>query len=256
MLNKAKVFTISSVKGGVGKTTFILNLAAIFKRINKKVLVVDLDLYCGDIASTLNIPNALDIYNLFEDINNNKLNDFDDYITTYTDGIDILPSPKDPRFARKINSKVLDIILYKASLKYDVILIDTNHILTDINLFAFDYSDEILYLINNDSMNLKNMKSFISILNDMEKTNYKVILYNAREKGRNFYNKYDIKNIINNGVDYIIPESFYIKNMDKYIIKGNILLLDNLIYRKYKNTTKIFNMIAKDLLTEGSANNE
>ena len=256
MLNKAKVFTISSVKGGVGKTTFLLNLAAIFKRINKKVLVVDLDLYCGDIASTLNIPNARDIYNLFEDINNNKLNDFDDYITTYTENIDILPSPKDPRFARKINSKVLDIILYKASLKYDVILIDTNHILTDINLFAFDYSDQIVYLINNDSMNLKNMKSFISILNDMEKTNYKIVLYNAREKGRNFYNKYDIKNIINKGVDYIIPESFYIKSMDKYVIKGDIFMLDNSIYRKYKNTTKIFNMIAKDLLTEGSVNNE
>ena len=256
MLNKAKVFTISSVKGGVGKTTFLLNLAAIFKRLNKKVLVVDLDLYCGDIASTLNIPNASDIYNLFEDINNNKLNNFDDYITTYTDNIDVLPSPKDPRFARKISSKVLDIILYKASLKYDVILIDTNHILTDINLFAFDYSDQIIYLINNDSMNLKNMKSFISILNDMEKTNYKIVLYDAREKGRNFYNKYDIKNIINKGVDYIIPDSFYIKNIDKYIIKGNILMLDNLIYRKYKNTTKIFNMIAKDLLTEGSVNNE
>ena len=256
MLNKAKVFTISTVKGGVGKTTFTLNLAAIFKRLNKKVLVVDLDLYCGDVASTLNIPNARDIYNLFEDINNNKLNDFDDYITTYTENIDVLPSPKDPRFARKINSKVLDIILYKASLKYDIILIDTNHILTDINLFAFDYSDQILYLINNDSMNLKNMKSFISILNDMEKTNYKVILYDAREKGRNFYNKYDIKNIINKGVDYIIPDTFYFKNMDKYVIKGDILMLDNSIYRKYKNTSRILNMIAKDLLTEGSVNNE
>ena len=85
MLNKAKVFTISSVKGGVGKTTFLLNLAAIFKRLNKKVLVVDLDLYCGDIASTLNIPNASDIYNLFEDINNNKLNNFDDYSKTAMD---------------------------------------------------------------------------------------------------------------------------------------------------------------------------
>ena len=113
-LNKAKVFTVTSVKGGVGKTTFLLNLAAIFKRLNKNVLIVDLDLYCGDIASTLNIPNALDIYNLFEDINNNKFDNFDNYVTKYSEGIDVLPSPKDPRFARKISSKVLDIILYKA----------------------------------------------------------------------------------------------------------------------------------------------
>ena len=255
-LNKAKVFTISSVKGGVGKTTFLLNLAAIFKRLNKNVLIVDLDLYCGDVASTLNIPNARDIYNLFEDINNNKFDDFDNYVTKYTDNIDVLPSPKDPRFARKINSKVLDIILYKAELKYDIILIDTNHILTDINLFAFDYSDEILYIINNDSMNLKNMKSFISILNDMGKSNYKVILNESREKNRNFYNKYDIKNVINKNINYIIPENFYIKNIDKYIIKGEILMLNDHIYKKYKNASRIYNMIAKDLLTEVSDNNE
>ncbi len=255
-LNKAKVFTVSSVKGGVGKTTFLLNLAAIFKRLNKKVLIVDLDLYCGDIASTLNIPNALDIYNLFEDINNNKFDNFDNYVTNYVENIDVLPSPKDPRFARKVSSKVLDMILYKSQLKYDVILIDTNHILTDINLFAFDYSDQILYIINNDSMNLKNMKSFISILNDMGKTNYKVILNESRERGRKFYNKYDIKNIINKNVNYIIPESFYIKNIDKYVIDGKILMLDNLIYRKYRSTSKIFDMIAKDLLTEVSDSNE
>ena len=255
-LNKAKVFTVTSVKGGVGKTTFLLNLAAVFKRLNKNVLIVDLDLYCGDVASTLNIPNALDIYNLFEDINNNKFDNFDNYVTNYTDGIDVLPSPKDPRFARKISSKVLDIILYKAQLKYDVILIDTNHILTDINLFAFDYSDQILYIINNDSMNLKNMKSFVSILNDLEKTNYKIILNESREKSRNFYNKYDIKNIINKGVNYIIPSNFYIKNIDKYIIKGEILLLNDSIYKKYKNASRIFNMLAKDLLTEGSDINE
>ena len=38
-LNKAKVFTITSVKGGVGKTTTVLNLAGIYSRMNKKVLV-------------------------------------------------------------------------------------------------------------------------------------------------------------------------------------------------------------------------
>ncbi len=251
-LNKAKVFTISSVKGGVGKTTTLLNLAGIYSRMNKKVLIVDLDLYCGDVASTLNITGARDIYNMYEDLNNNKFTYFEDYLVNYNEFISILPSPKDPRFARKINNKVLDLILYKASMKFDIILIDTNHILTDINLFAFDYSDKILYVINNDSMNLKNMKSFVSILNEMGKTNYKIILNEAREKGRNYYNKYDIKNIINKNVNYIIPESFYIKNIDKYVIQGKILMLEDNIYKKYKKASNIFNMIAKDLLIESN----
>ena len=249
-LNKAKVITITSVKGGVGKTTTVLNLAGMYSRMNKKVLVVDLDFYSGDISASLNISYDNDIYNLYEDLNNNKFNSFDDYVVEYNSNISILSAPKDPRFARKITSKVLDLILYKAQLKYDLILIDTNHILTDINLFAFDYSDNIVYIINNDSMNLKNMKTMVSILNDMNKKNYRIILNESNYKGKNYYNKYDIKNIINKNVNYIIPSSFYIKNIDKYVIKGDILTLDNKIYKQYKKAMNIYQMICNDLIKE------
>ncbi|MDO4962589.1 MAG: AAA family ATPase, partial [bacterium] len=150
-LNKAKVFTVTSVKGGVGKTTTVLNLAGIYSNMGKNVLILDLDLYSSDIASMLNINYKNDLYNLFEDLNNNSFDSIDDYITSYNENIKVLSGLKDPRLSRKINSKVLDLVLYKSSMKYDVILIDTNHILSDINLFALDYSDFILYVINNDS---------------------------------------------------------------------------------------------------------
>ena len=249
-LNKAKVFTITSVKGGVGKTTTVLNLAGIYSRLENRVLIIDLDLYSGDVASLLNINYNNDIYNLYEDMNNNKFDNLDDYVTSYNEQIKVLPAPKDPRFARKISSKILNLILYKASMKFDVILIDTNHILTDINLFALDFSDQILYLINNDSMNLKNMKTIVSILNDMNKNNYKIILNESNDRDKNYYNKYDIKNIINKSVNYIVPSNFYIKNIDKYIIEGNILTLNDSIYKKYKEAMKIYNLIALDLLKE------
>ena len=249
-LNKAKVITITSVKGGVGKTTTTLNLAHVASKLNKRVLVLDLDLYSGDIASMLNLNYSQDIYNLFEDMNNNKFDNLDNYIANYNDLIKILPAPKDPRFARKITSKALNLILYKASMKFDIILIDTNHILTDINLFAYDFSDQILYIINNDSMNLKNMKTIVSIFADMNKSNYKIILNESIGRDKNYYSKYDIKNIINKGVNYIIPSSFFVKNVDKYIIGGNILLENKSILKKNKETNKIFNLIISDVLKE------
>ena len=76
-LNKAKVISVTSVKGGAGKTTTVLNLAGILSRMNKKVLVVDLDFYSGDIAASLNINYENDIYNLYEDLNNKRFDNFD-----------------------------------------------------------------------------------------------------------------------------------------------------------------------------------
>lgn len=249
-LNKAKVFTITSVKGGVGKTTTLLNIAGICSNLGKRVLIIDLDLYSGDVASMLNINYNNDIYNLYEDISNNKFDDFDNYVTNYNELIKVLPAPKDPRFARKISIKILNTILYKASMKFDVILIDTNHILTDINLVALDNADQILYIINNDSMNLKNMKTIVSILNDMGKNNYKIILNESNNRDKNYYNNYDIKNIINKNVNYIIPSTFYVKNIDKYIIEGKILTLQDMIVKRNKETINIYKMIVADILKE------
>ena len=45
-----KVVTVSSVKGGVGKTTLAANLAGLYFLLKKKVLIIDLDLYAGGIA--------------------------------------------------------------------------------------------------------------------------------------------------------------------------------------------------------------
>lgn len=249
-LNKAKTILVTSVSGGVGKTTTVLNLAGILSNLGKKTLILDLDFSSGDIAAMLNIKYDKDIYSLYEDLNNKKFTNFEDYVVKYDENISVLPSLKDPRFAHKIGGKILEVILYKARLKYDVILMDSSHVLTNVNLFALDYSDEILYIINNSSMNLKNMKTFVSILNNMEKTNYKIILNNSNDRNKDYYDKFDIKNIINKNINYVIPSNFYQKNIDKYIIEGKILTLDKNILKKQKRAIKIFNLIVSDILEE------
>ena len=67
-----KIITISSVKGGVGKTTMTLNLAGIYCELNKRVLIIDLDLYSGGIAASLNVKNKKDIYTMIDSMANNR----------------------------------------------------------------------------------------------------------------------------------------------------------------------------------------
>ena len=56
-----KIISISSVKGGVGKTTMVTNLAGIYYMMKKKVLIIDADFYSGGVSTWLDIRNSKDI---------------------------------------------------------------------------------------------------------------------------------------------------------------------------------------------------
>lgn len=249
-----KSLCLFSGKGGVGKTILTLNLAAIYSQINKHVLIIDLDLSSGGIALATNKVFDKTIYNFVDDYNNNRFKDFNDYVVKYNENIDIMPSPKDPRQASKIDSKYIEILLDKAMFHYDMVLIDTNHNLNELNLVVLDAADNILFVIENDPMDLKNMKSLLSIFKDLDKTNYKILLNNSRDPFKKYFTLYDMKTIIKNNIDYEISSEFFLKNMDSYVMNGEIPMLQpkapNIFNKDY---TTMMNLAVSFL---GGDNNE
>ena len=245
-INKADILCLFGVKGGIGKSITTLNLAGVCSNLKKRVLIVDMDLYGGTIALTLNKEVRKTIYNFVDDYNNNRYSELTDYITKYNDYIDFVASPKDPRKSSKIDSKYIDILLDKAKFNYDLIIIDTNHILNEINLSILDKSDKVLFCTTNDSFDLKNMRNLISIFKDLEIDKYKVLLNNSININRNYYSLYDIKNIIKTNIDYELNN--YINDIDKIILDGNIITLD----KKYINTSdyKVYENIILDIIGE------
>ena len=253
---KSTIVAISSAKGGVGKTITTINLAGVFKVLGKKVLIVDLDLYSGGIAVYLNKNAEKNFYNLVDDINNNRYKEFMDYIIHYDDQIDFLACPKDPRQANKVDSKYIDLVLDKASFQYDVILIDTNHILNEINVVTLDKVDKILFMVTNDPIDLKNMRSLLSIFRDIGLNNYKVILNNSRDPFKKYFSLFDIKNIIKNNIDYTISPSFFIKDIDRYIMNGQIITLLPKAATTFSKDFAVLTTIANDILVKEEDTNE
>ena len=254
-LRKGKTVLITSTKGGVGKSIFALNLAGIYSTIEKKVLLLDLDLTSGILAMSLNKKYNKSIYEMSEDIKNNVFEDFSNYTLEYNKYIDCIPCPKDPRDASKINLRYIDIIIDQASFIYDVILIDTSHTLSPINLYLMDKVDDTLFVVNNDPLNLKSTRSMIAILNKMKINNYKVLLNQSNNPFKEYFSLYDIKNIIQTNIDYTLSSEFYVTNIDNLIMAGKIITMSSDVARIYNKDYSSLMNIATDYLNQGSDDN-
>ena len=249
-LKSGKVISIASVKGGVGKTTMCLNLAGIYHLMDKKVLIIDLDLFSGGISVCLDIKNEKDIFMLIDSINNNRFTKLEDYVTKYNKNIDVLSAPKDPRQATKIASNYLSILFDIAKSSYDVILVDTSHTLDEVNLTILDNSYMSLYIITNDLVDLKNMKSLLSVFIDTDKKNYLICLNSSRDTGRDYMSMYDIRATIDSNIDYTISSNYYIKNIDKYVMSGEILTLNKKINTFHPKDVANMKKMALDLIDD------
>ena len=246
-----KSLCIFSSKGGVGKTITTLNLAGVFEVMGKHTLIVDLDLSGGQIALSLNKPYEKTIYNFAMDYMNNRYHSFLDYVTKYDDYIDFLSCPKDPRQANKISSKYIEIMLDKVVYYYDVVLIDTHHVLNETNLVLLDKTDSILFVMNNDPFDVKNMKSLMAIFKDLNKTNYKILLNDSRDPMKKYFSLYDLTSILKSQIDYFISSEFYVKNLDQYIMNGQIITLHPKASSVFSKDFAVLMKLATDFVKEG-----
>ena len=88
----------------------------------------------------------------------------------------------------------------------------------------------------------------ISILKEIKEDNLKVILNNSCCIEKNYFSKFDVKNIIKHNIDYILPVSMYISNINKSLMEGMILVLNGNLSFKNKNDRDLLVNIAKNMV--------
>ena len=239
----SKVVSVFSGKGGVGKTTFLLNLAGTLSNMRKKVLIIDADLYNGGIAVSLNRPSKKTLYNYYIEYKKEKFPNVLNYTVKYNEYIDFIPAPQNIKEAEEVSFSCLDSIIGEASLLYDVVLFDTNHIFNKFNEQLLKKMNQIFYIITNDAMDLKNSRNNLDAIKKFT-SNIKVVLNYSIHFNREYFIMYDIKNIIQSNIDYTISNRFNYDLIDATIFNGEILTINNQKGYDYK----IFTLIAKSLI--------
>ncbi len=243
-----KVVAVTSSKGGVGKTLFSLCLSGVFAHLHEKTVIVDFDLLTGGIALSLDSTSEKTIYDLYKDIKLDNIEIITKYVEKYNDYIDVISCPKDPRESELIDPIFIERIIHFLKNLYDVVVIDTNHNLININNIIFKNSSEILHIITNDPIDLKNTKNTLALLDVNNITNYKIIYNQSRDTGKDYFSTFDIKNIIQNNIDYTIPNSFYINEIDRFTIDGEIITLNKKLMSQHKDTYRKLQKIAETIL--------
>jgi chromosome partitioning protein len=124
----ARIITLCNQKGGVGKTTTTINLAASLAEYGRKVLAIDFDPQ-GALSAGLGVRNH-DVPTIYDLMLGTLKNPSEAIMETAFPGVDIIPANIDLSAAEVhlvnevARENILARVLAKVSDKYDVILID------------------------------------------------------------------------------------------------------------------------------------
>lgn len=160
--SKTKLLTITSGKGGVGKSTFTANIAYLFSKRGYRVAVIDADIGLANMQVLFNIKPK---YTLFDFIEGRvKLDDV--LLKTQYENITLVAGKSGFQYSNHSNSFVFTRIVEDILdlNKYDFLLVDTGAGLNDYVKEFLQISDHILAITTTDPSALTDVYALVKML--------------------------------------------------------------------------------------------
>lgn len=195
--NLARVITVTSGKGGVGKSSISINLAMQFKKMGKSVIIFDADFGLANIEVMF---GAIPKHNLADMIFRGK--GFKDIMVEGPDGIKFISGGSGINGLGNMNREQVQYLVYKLKeleTMADIIIIDTGAGISDSVLEFVASSGEVLLVTTPEPTSITDSYALLKTLNaresfDKEICKIKVVANRVSnyEEGKNLFSKLEV----------------------------------------------------------------
>lgn len=246
-----KIIAILNHKGGVGKTTTTINLAAAFQQNKKRVMVIDLD---GQANLTESFGHSIEeektVYGALKGEYALPLIETESGITLVPSCLDLsaaeselINEPGREMILRGLIAKVPNID------KFDYVLIDCPPSLGLLTLNALTASDYLIIPVQAQFLAMRGMAKIMNVIHIIQER-----LNPGLKVGGIIITQYDQRKTLNKSVSDLIKDSFC-DQVFKTIIRDNVSLAEAPIkgqniyeYNKNSNGAKDYMELAKEVL--------
>ncbi|MDQ0800382.1 AAA family ATPase [Arthrobacter sp. SLBN-112] len=205
---KGLVIGVFSPKGGVGKTTLATNIAIGLGRIAPmSVVIVDLDLQFGDVASGLYLNPEHTVTDAVTPAAAQDSLVLKAFLTVHPAGIYALCAPPNPVDADHITPDQVTRLLEQLAQEFQYVVVDTAPGMPEIGLAAMEQCTDVVWVSAMDIPSLRGLRSGLEVLRQLEimPESRHVVLNMADAKAG--LNVQDVEATIGAPVDVSVPRS-------------------------------------------------
>ncbi|MEN2985484.1 MAG: MinD/ParA family protein [Thermodesulfovibrionaceae bacterium] len=188
--NIPRIISVTSGKGGVGKTNFVTNIAIVFKTLQKKVLLMDADIGLSNIDIMFGVAPKFNIKHVLSGEKSLK-----DIVLNTSYGVDIIPASSGIKELTNLTLegkvKIIE-ELEQINDTYDIFLIDTAAGISDNVVFFCSAAHDVVVIVTSEPTSIADAYALIKVLHkEYGEKSFRVVVNNVKElkEGRETFRK-------------------------------------------------------------------